>query len=94
MLNSMFATFDALLSKHGVHKVTTIGDAYVAATGLPFMDSGTPQLDIVNFALDMVAAVRTFMTEDGERMQIVRACNHYQPPQFAISPLLPRYCKA
>ena len=44
MLNSMFATFDGLLEKHGVHKVTTIGDAYVAASGLPFMDSASAHM--------------------------------------------------
>ena len=92
MLNSMFATFDALLSKHKVHKVTTIGDAYVAATGLPFMESATPHLDIVNFALDMVAAVQTFVTEDGERMQI-RIGIHAGPVAAGVVGIaMPRYC--
>lgn len=70
MLNSMFATFDGLLAKHGVHKVTTIGDAYVAATGLPFQESATPHLDIIAFALDLKDAVRSFVAADGERMQV------------------------
>ena len=92
MLNSMFATFDALLSKHSVHKVTTIGDAYVAATGLPFMTSKSPQLDIVEFALDMVAAVRSFVTDDGERMQI-RVGIHVGPVAAGIVGVaMPRYC--
>lgn len=92
MLNSMFATFDALLEKHNVHKVTTIGDAYVAATGLNFMDSETPQLDIVSFALDMVAAVRSFVTVDGERMQI-RIGIHAGPVAAGVVGIaMPRYC--
>lgn len=92
MLNSMFATFDALLSKHNVHKVTTIGDAYVAATGLNFMDSDAPHLDIVAFALDMVAAVSTFTTEDGERMQI-RIGIHVGPVAAGVVGIaMPRYC--
>ena len=92
MLNSMFATFDALLSKHRVHKVTTIGDAYVAATGLPFMDSASPSMDIVSFALDMIAAVRTFVTEDGERMQI-RIGIHAGPVAAGVVGIaMPRYC--
>lgn len=65
-----FATFDELLAKHGVYKVTTIGDAYVAATGLPFMQQTTAHIDIVGFALDMVASMRSFATKGGESMQI------------------------
>ena len=71
--------------------MTTIGDAYVAATGLPFMESGTPHLDIVNFALDMIAAVRTFITEDGERMNI-RIGIHAGPVAAGVVGIaMPRY---
>lgn len=92
MLNSMFATFDGLLAKHSVHKVTTIGDAYVAATGLNFMASPTPHLDIVAFALDMLAAVQAFVTEDGERMQI-RVGIHVGPVAAGVVGIaMPRYC--
>jgi class 3 adenylate cyclase len=87
-----FATFDALLVKHKVYKVTTIGDAYVAATGLPFMSSAMPQLDIVHFALDMIAAVQTFVTEDGQRMQI-RVGMHVGPVAAGVVGIaMPRYC--
>ena len=30
-----YHTFDELALKHGVYKVETVGDCYVAATGLP-----------------------------------------------------------
>jgi class 3 adenylate cyclase len=87
-----FAKFDALLVKHKVHKVTTIGDAYVAATGLPFMSSPTPHLDLVNFAHDLLAAVRTFVTKDGQSLQI-RIGIHVGPVAAGVVGIaMPRYC--
>jgi adenylate cyclase len=35
MLNEMMRRFDALAAKHGVEKIKTIGDAYMAVAGLP-----------------------------------------------------------
>jgi class 3 adenylate cyclase len=34
-LNSVFSTFDGIVEKHGLEKIKTIGDAYLAAAGLP-----------------------------------------------------------
>ena len=38
-LNTMFAAFDALLPRHSVYKVETVGSVYMAATGLPFLET-------------------------------------------------------
>lgn len=35
MLNTVFSDFDDLARKHGLEKIKTIGDAYMAAAGLP-----------------------------------------------------------
>lgn len=35
LLNKMFHVFDSLATQHGVEKIKTIGDCYMAATGLP-----------------------------------------------------------
>jgi adenylate cyclase len=35
LLNEMMRRFDALAAKHGVEKIKTIGDAYMAVAGLP-----------------------------------------------------------
>ena len=35
MLNGIFSRFDALAREHGLEKIKTIGDAYMAAGGLP-----------------------------------------------------------
>ena len=39
MLNQLFVAVDALLEGYGVCKVETIGDCYVAATGLDLSES-------------------------------------------------------
>jgi guanylate cyclase len=35
MLNSVFTHFDAMVEKYGVEKIKTIGDCYMAASGIP-----------------------------------------------------------
>ena len=35
LLESIFETFDAIAKRHKVFKVETIGDCYVAASGMP-----------------------------------------------------------
>jgi class 3 adenylate cyclase/tetratricopeptide (TPR) repeat protein len=35
MLDGMFSKFDAIMVKYGVEKIKTIGDAYMAASGIP-----------------------------------------------------------
>jgi adenylate cyclase len=35
MLNEVFSAFDKLVEKHGVEKIKTIGDCYMAAAGIP-----------------------------------------------------------
>jgi len=37
-LNTIFTRFDALAAQHGAEKTMTIGDGYMAATGLPDRD--------------------------------------------------------
>jgi class 3 adenylate cyclase len=52
-LNIAFSRFDALVEKHGCEKIKTIGDAYMAVSGLP-----EPRADhakaMVDLALDMI----------------------------------------
>ena len=59
LLNTVFIAFDNLAEKHGVEKLKTIGDAYMAVAGLPL-----PQADhaerIAELALDMLAAMAGF----------------------------------
>ncbi|MEM9766286.1 MAG: adenylate/guanylate cyclase domain-containing protein [Cyanobacteria bacterium P01_D01_bin.71] len=69
LLNEVFSTFDRLAAKHGLEKIKTIGDAYMAAAGLP-----SPRPDhadaVASMALDMQAAIQKFHRPDGEAFQL------------------------
>jgi class 3 adenylate cyclase len=56
-LDTLFQEFDTIVDRHGLEKIKTIGDAYMAAAGVP-----DPQVDhaerAVHAALDIVDTVR------------------------------------
>jgi class 3 adenylate cyclase len=53
-INTCFSAFDNIMQKHGVEKIKTIGDAYMAAGGLPTPNK-THAEDVVKAALDIQA---------------------------------------
>jgi adenylate cyclase len=55
-LNAMFSTFDAACARLGVEKIKTIGDAYLAAAGLPGT-SPEPETAVADLAIAMRDAV-------------------------------------
>lgn len=55
-IHECFSEFDRIMEKHGVEKIKTIGDAYMAAGGLPRPNS-THAIDVVNAAQEMVEFV-------------------------------------
>ncbi|WP_138503412.1 adenylate cyclase [Nostoc sp. PA-18-2419] len=59
LLNRIFCLFDQLAERHGVEKIKTIGDAYMAVAGLP-NQSNNHAIAIANMALDMQNAVNKF----------------------------------
>ena len=67
-LSKIFATFDRLAAEEGVEKIKTIGDAYMAAAGIP-----EPQPDhalrIVRLAPRMLKAVQDVANETGLDLQ-------------------------
>ena len=52
-LNEIFAGFDDIVDRHGIEKIKTIGDAYLAAAGLPLQTSDHA-LRCVRAALEMI----------------------------------------
>ncbi len=57
-INECFSAFDHIMQKHGVEKIKTIGDAYMAAGGLPTSNT-THANDVVLAALE----IQEFMHE-------------------------------
>ncbi|MEQ9638555.1 MAG: adenylate/guanylate cyclase domain-containing protein [Alphaproteobacteria bacterium] len=55
LLNDIFGRFDALVAKHGLEKIKTIGDAYMVAGGVGGLGDDHLQA-IAELALDMVDA--------------------------------------
>ena len=51
-LHECFSAFDAICARHGLEKIKTIGDAYMAAGGLP-VPNATHALDVIRAALEM-----------------------------------------
>ena len=51
-LNECFSAFDQIVEKHGLEKIKTIGDAYMAAGGLPTHNK-THATDAIRAALEM-----------------------------------------
>ena len=51
-INTCFSAFDHIMQKHGVEKIKTIGDAYMAAGGLPTPNK-THAEDVVKAALEI-----------------------------------------
>jgi class 3 adenylate cyclase len=51
-LNECFSAFDRICERHGIEKIKTIGDAYMAAGGLPTPNT-THATDVIKAALEM-----------------------------------------
>jgi len=59
LLNEIFTAFDILLEKHGLEKIKTIGDAYMAVAGIPFSRPDHVSA-IAGLALEMTTALEEF----------------------------------
>ncbi|MEH1830932.1 MAG: adenylate/guanylate cyclase domain-containing protein [Nostoc sp.] len=69
LLNTIFCLFDQLAERHGVEKIKTIGDAYMAVAGLP-NQSNDHAPAIANMALDMQNVITTFNQENNQSFRI------------------------
>jgi class 3 adenylate cyclase len=59
MLNAVFSEFDNLAEKYGIEKIKTIGDAYMAAAGLPIPSEHHAE-QAAAMALDMLNVIENY----------------------------------
>ncbi|MES2766666.1 MAG: tetratricopeptide repeat protein [Bacteroidota bacterium] len=88
LLNSIFATCDKVIAEHGLEKIKTIGDAYMAASGVPeqtedhLLKAAQASLQLLKALQELVVNIpqdiegdRTWMSEIGEiRVRIGLHC--------------------
>jgi class 3 adenylate cyclase len=69
LLNDIFSEFDALAEKHGIEKIKTVGDAYMAAGGLRAAD--THYVDaMADISLEMHAFVSRYVAPNGQKLAL------------------------
>lgn len=64
LLNDMFSEFDSAAERHGIEKIKTIGDGYMAACGSPMTES-MRTIAAVRFGLEMVAITERVAKKHG-----------------------------
>ena len=69
LLNALFSSFDEAAARHGVEKIKTIGDCYMAATGVLAEGSGQVE-SMADFALEMPGIVKAVGDEFGQPLAI------------------------
>jgi class 3 adenylate cyclase len=69
LLNEVFSTFDQLVEKHGLEKIKTIGDAYMAVAGVPTVRKDHSEA-VADFALDMLEAMARLNASRTEPLRI------------------------
>lgn len=68
-LNEIFSKFDEIALRHGIEKIKTIGDCFMAAGGVP--QESTDHADrVVAAAFDMLRVIDEFRRPDGTPMQL------------------------
>ena len=77
-INEYFVAFDKIVEKHGIEKIKTIGDAYLAAGGLP-TPKETHAIDVVRAALEILEFVRVQKKKKGEMGFDIRIGIHSGP---------------
>jgi adenylate cyclase len=69
LLNELFTDFDLIADNRGLEKIKTIGDAYLAAAGLP-VPAADHAVRAAHMALDMMEAVSRFDERRGYGLQM------------------------
>eukprot|EP01119_Soliformovum_irregulare_P004413 TRINITY_DN1540_c0_g1_i2.p1 TRINITY_DN1540_c0_g1~~TRINITY_DN1540_c0_g1_i2.p1 ORF type:complete len:428 (+),score=96.82 TRINITY_DN1540_c0_g1_i2:48-1286(+) len=92
ILNDIFSIFDQLAEEHHMEKIKTIGDAYMAASGVPVaVDPFEQAMNAANMALDVIAKVDELRQKYEEKLD-VRVGIHTGGPVVAGVIGLKKFC--
>nr|MDQ2706035.1 adenylate/guanylate cyclase domain-containing protein [Pseudomonadota bacterium] len=69
MLNDLYERFDAIVARHGLEKIKTIGDCYMVAGGLPRPDPEHLKR-LTSTAMEMHAEAAKVRTPDGQPLAL------------------------
>jgi class 3 adenylate cyclase len=69
VLNDLFSRFDQLADRHGLEKIKTIGDSYLAVGGLPERRPDHAEA-IASMALEMLEALEMFNQSRGSELRM------------------------
>ncbi len=69
MLNELYERFDAIVARHGLEKIKTIGDCYMVAGGLPRPDPDH-LTRLTSAAMEMQAEAAKVRTPDGQSLAL------------------------
>jgi adenylate cyclase len=69
LLDEIFTSFDGLAKQHGLKKIKTLGNSYMAAAGVP-VPSGDHAAQAVHAALDMLEALGHFNERSDHSLQV------------------------
>jgi class 3 adenylate cyclase len=69
-LRGIFGLCDRLCDRHGLEKIKTIGDEYMAISGPSAPDDGRDLQRAASFALDLLQSVQQFHYPDGAPVQV------------------------
>ena len=69
MLNGIFTQFDQIARKHGLEKIKTIGDAYMAVCGAPIPYNNHAERALL-FAIEVSDMMKKYTTALGEKIEL------------------------
>ncbi|XP_063383555.1 atrial natriuretic peptide receptor 2-like [Cydia fagiglandana] len=94
MLNMLYRLFDEKITQYNVYKVETIGDAYMAVSGLPQRNGNKHASEIADMSLSLMRALdgATVPHCPGEALKIRAGVNTGPCVAGVVGTCMPRYC--